>query len=48
MTVFHAIPSIPHEHRDAAAAPELLGLFANRAATARHVLDLLDATSQGR
>jgi phosphotransferase family enzyme len=43
-TIFHAIPSIPYEHRNADAGPELHGLFANRAAMARRILDLLDAT----
>ncbi|GAA0959738.1 phosphotransferase [Virgisporangium aurantiacum] len=47
MTIFHAIPAIPYEHRTAAAEPELHPLFANRAAMARCILDLLDATDKG-
>jgi hypothetical protein len=43
-TIFHAIPSIPYEHRTAEAGPELRPLFANRAAMARCILNLLDAT----
>jgi hypothetical protein len=45
-TIFHAIPSIPYEHRTAEAGPELHPLFANRAAMARCILDLLDATEE--
>jgi hypothetical protein len=45
MTIFHAIPSIPYEHRTGA-GPELRPLFANRAAMTRSILDLLDATQQ--
>lgn len=45
-TIFHAIPSIPYEHRTAEAGPELRPLFANRAAMARCILDLLDATQE--
>jgi hypothetical protein len=48
MTIFHAIPSIPYEHRTGGAGPELRPLFANRAAMARCVLDLLDATTRPR
>jgi hypothetical protein len=44
MTIYHAIPSIPYEHRTSGANPELRPLFANRAAMARSILDLLDAT----
>jgi hypothetical protein len=44
MTIFHAIPSIPYEHRTTEVRPELQPLFANRAAMARHILDLLDTT----
>lgn len=46
MTIFHAVPSIPYEHRTAEAGPELEPLFANRAAMAQHILDLLDATEE--
>lgn len=46
MTIFHAIPSIPYEHRTAEAGPELHPLFANRAAMARRILDILDATEE--
>lgn len=46
MTIFHAIPSIPYEHRTAEAGPDVHPLFANRAAMARYVLDLLDATEE--
>jgi hypothetical protein len=45
-TIFHAIPSIPYEHRTARTTAELRPLFANRAAMARCVLDLLDATEE--
>ena len=48
MTIFHAIPSIPYEHRAARAGPELRSLFANRAAMALCVLDLLRATTRSR
>ncbi|MEV6494799.1 phosphotransferase, partial [Actinoplanes sp. NPDC051633] len=48
MTIFHAIPSIPYEHRTAEAGPDLLPLFANRAAMAGFILDLLDATQGER
>jgi len=48
MTIFHAIPSIPYEHRTGGVGPELHPLFANRAAMARCVLDLLHATSRSR
>ena len=44
MTIFHAIPAIPYEHRSGEADPELRSLFANRAAMADGILDLLDAT----
>jgi hypothetical protein len=44
MTIFHAVPSIPYEHRATDADKSLRPLFANRAAMARHLLDLLDAT----
>jgi hypothetical protein len=44
MTIFHAIPSIPYEHRTTEARPEQRPLFANRATMARCVLDLLEAT----
>ena len=44
MTIFHAIPAIPYEHRSGEADPELRSLFANRAAMANGILDLLDAT----
>jgi len=45
MTIFHAIPAIPYEHRTGGAGPELHPLFANRAAMAHCILDLLDATA---
>jgi hypothetical protein len=45
-TIFHAIPSIPYEHRTAEGGPELQTLFAHRAAMARYILDLLDATDE--
>jgi hypothetical protein len=48
MTIFHAIPSIPYEHRTGGVGAELHPLFANRAAMARCVLDLLHATSRPR
>jgi len=48
MTIFHAIPSMPYEHRTGEVGPELHPLFANRAAMARCVLDLLHATSRSR
>jgi len=48
MTIFHAIPSIPYEHRTGGVGPELHPLFANRAAMARCVLDLLHATNRSR
>jgi len=44
MTIFHAIPAIPYEHRTGEAGPDLRPFFANRAAMARCILDLLDAT----
>jgi hypothetical protein len=46
MTIFHAVPSIPYEHRAGDAGEELHPLFANRAEMARHLLDLLDATEE--
>ena len=46
MTIFHAIPSIPYEHRTAEAGPELHTLFADRAAMARSILDLRHATEK--
>jgi hypothetical protein len=46
MTIFHAIPSIPYEHRTTEAEPELRPLFANRSAMARYILDLLDSTEE--
>jgi hypothetical protein len=45
MTIFHAIPAIPYEHRAGEAGPELRPLFANRAAMAHCILDLLDASA---
>ena len=45
MTIFHAVPSIPYEHR--ATDADLRPLLANRAEMARHLLDLLDATGKG-
>jgi hypothetical protein len=45
-TIYHAIPAIPYEHRTAEPDPHLYRLFANRAAMARHLLDLLDATDE--
>jgi hypothetical protein len=44
MTVFSALPSIPIEHLDDEPTPQLRRLFYGRAAIARFVLDLLDAT----
>lgn len=44
MTIFHAIPAVPYEHRSPQERPDLRPLLANRAAMARGVLDLLDAT----
>lgn len=46
MTIFHAVPAVPYEIRDAGAGPELQPLLATRAAIARYVLDLLDATAR--
>lgn len=46
MTIFHAIPSIPYEHRADQAQPHLRPLYANRAAMASRILDLLDDTEQ--
>jgi hypothetical protein len=48
MTIFHAVPSIPYEHRTAEAEPHLRELFANRADMARLILDLLDAGDANR
>lgn len=45
LTIYYAIPAMPFEHRDAAPTPALQRLHAERAAAARFVLDLLDATS---
>jgi Phosphotransferase enzyme family len=44
MTIYHAIPAIPYEHRTAAPTPQLRRLYIQRAATARFILDLLDST----
>jgi hypothetical protein len=46
MTIFHAIPSIPYEHRATDADEGPHSLFANRAEMARHLLGLLDATEE--
>jgi Phosphotransferase enzyme family len=46
MTIYHAIPAIPYEHRTAAPTPHLRQLYTQRAATARYVLDLLDSTDR--
>ncbi|MCX6467608.1 MAG: phosphotransferase [Pseudonocardiales bacterium] len=43
MTIFHAVPAVPYELREA--GPELHPLLATRAAIARSVLDLLEATA---
>jgi Phosphotransferase enzyme family len=45
MTIFHAIPAIPYEHRTAEPTPQLRKLYTDRAATARFILDLLDNTA---
>ncbi len=46
MAIFHGVPSIPYEHRTAAATPELHRVLANRSAMARSVFDLLHATEE--
>lgn len=43
MTIYHAIPAIPYEHRTAAPTPQLRQLYTQRAAVARFILDLLDS-----
>ena len=48
MTIFHAVPSIPYEHRATDADEGLRSLFANRAQMARYLLDLLDATEEDK
>jgi Phosphotransferase enzyme family len=44
MTIYHAIPGVPFEHRTAPPTPELHRLHAERAAMTRFILDLLDAS----
>lgn len=45
LTIYYAIPALPFEHRDAAPTPALHRLHAERAASTRFVLDLLDTTT---
>jgi len=47
LTIHHAIPAIPIEHRTTEPSPALRRLFENRAHTTRFILDLLDATGPG-
>ena len=44
LTIHHAIPAIPFEHRTTEPSRALHRLFENRAQTTRFILDLLDAT----
>jgi hypothetical protein len=44
MLIFSGISAIPAEHLGSAPTPELLRISAERAAAARFMLDLVDAT----
>lgn len=44
MLVFSGLSAVPFEHLDSEPTPELAGLFAARAATARYILDLVKET----
>ena len=44
MTIYHAIPAIPYEHRGAEPTPQLHQLYAERAAATGFILDLIDST----
>jgi hypothetical protein len=46
MTIYHAIPAIPYEHRTAEPTPQLRKLYTDRAASARFILNLLDSTDR--
>jgi hypothetical protein len=44
MTIYHAIPAIPHDQWADEPTPQGQRLFTERAAIARFILDLLDTT----